>query len=161
MYTKPTYITKKRRIIMPMSIIRKKHETKPSVTPNTVPSSVTFTPKDDLPVTVTPIILETLCIHNTCSSHQTTRTPDTILNITIWNQPLVQCLMPNQQPYAYTRQQSVRPSTTIVVCSAWCVRQTTQSSLQHSLSCSLLLIIVVFSVLSGCLVLHSVSFSAF
>ena len=68
---------------MPMSIIRKKHETKPSVTPNTVPSSVTFTPKDDLPVTVTPIILETLCIHNTCSSHQTTRTPDTILNITI------------------------------------------------------------------------------
>ena len=144
---------------MPISIIRKKHETKPSVTPTTVPSSVTFTPKDDLPVTVTPIILETLCIHNTCSSHQTTRTPDTILNITIWNQPLVQCLMPNN--HMPIRQQSMRPSTTIVLCSAWCVRQTTQSSLQHSLSCSLLLIIVAFSVLSGCLVLHSVSLSAF
>ena len=65
-----------------MSIIRKKHETKPCDTPTTVPSSVTFTPKDDLPVTVAPI-LETLCTHNTCSSHQTTGTPDTIFNITI------------------------------------------------------------------------------
>ena len=54
--------------------------------------------KDDPSVTPT---LETLCTHNTCSLHQTNIDTNVILNITLWNQPIVQYQMPIQL-FAYT-----------------------------------------------------------
>ena len=51
-----------------------------------------FTTNDALSITPTLEILSTLDTH---SSHQTTGTPDTILSITIWNQPIVHYRMPN------------------------------------------------------------------
>ena len=60
--------------------------------------------KDDPSVTPT---LETLCTLDTCSSDPTYNDTDAILNITIWNQPIVQYRMPIRPS---TRNRSRQPS---------------------------------------------------
>ena len=60
--------------------------------------------KDDPSVTPT---LETLCTLDTCSSDPTYNDTDAILNITIWNQPIVQYKVPIQPN---TRNRSRNPS---------------------------------------------------
>ena len=65
--------------------------------------------KDDLSVTPT---LETLRTLDTQSSDPTYNDTDAILNITIWNQPIVQYRMPIQ-PFAATRNRSRHPSTAV------------------------------------------------
>jgi hypothetical protein len=65
--------------------------------------------KDDPSITPT---LETLCTLDTYSLHPNTITTDTIISITIWNQPIVQYRMPIR-PFTSTHNQSRQPSTAV------------------------------------------------
>ena len=92
LYTVPQYITQKKHPSHDNYLYRRwnnptedKHQTKKTRKTNQSTHTRTTT-KDDTSVTPT---LQTLCTQDTRSSHQTNLDPDTILSITIWNQPMV------------------------------------------------------------------------
>ena len=84
---------------------------KPTTAPwNTASAPIEIHVKDDSSVTPT---LETLCTLDTWSLDPSNNDTDAILNITIWNQPIVQYWMPTRSTM-YTRNQSrEHPSTAV------------------------------------------------
>ena len=89
--------------------------TKPTPAAATTGKTTAYAPieipiKDDPSVTPT---LETLCTLDTRSSDPTYNDTDVILNITIWNQPIVPYRMPIR-PLAATRNRSQHPSTAVL-----------------------------------------------
>ena len=106
LYTVPQYITRKKNPSHDTYLYsRWNNPTARSTTKKTRTTNqhrlAHSTTKDDSSVTPT---LKTLCTLNTRSSHQNeNENADTLINLTIWNQPLVQYLMPNRPSNTTTR----------------------------------------------------------
>ena len=111
LYTVPQYITRKKHPSRDNYLYRRwNNPTVRSTTKKTRTKRLTIehsTTKDDTSVTTT---LQTLCTQDTQSSHPPNI--DTILSITIWNQPIAQYRMPTR-PSASTRNRSRHPSTAV------------------------------------------------
>ena len=109
--------------------MNKTSTTKPTTTPRitTTTYQTAYVPID-IPVKDDPFVtptLESLCTFDTCSLDPTYKDTDTVLNITIWNQPIVQYRMPIR-PFSCTHNRSQHPSTTVryALIFDWCIRQT-------------------------------------
>ena len=109
LYTVPPYIKRKKHPSHDNYLYRRWNN------PTRTKTKKTRTKHQRLPVTtmddtsVTPT-LETLRTIDTHSSHPTNIDPDTILSITIWNQPIIQYQIP---PPPNTRHRSRHPSTAV------------------------------------------------
>ena len=111
LYTVPHYITRKKNPSHDNYLYRRwNNPAARSKKTRTKHQRLPVTTKDDTSVTPT---LETLSTLDTRSSHQTNIDPDTILSITIWNQPIAQYRIPSR-PNTHNRHRSRVQSSTAV-----------------------------------------------
>ena len=110
LYTVPHYITRKTHPGHDNYLYRRwNNPTARSKKTRKTTQRLPVTTKDDTSVTPT---LDTLPTLDTRSSHQTNIDPDTILSITIWNQPIAQYRIPSRSNHTRNRSRE-QPSTAV------------------------------------------------
>ena len=161
LYTVPHYITRKKHpghdnyLYQRWNNLTARSKTKKTHKTNQRLVVKRSTTKDDTSVTST---LKTLCTQDTRFSHSNNVANDTILSITIWNQPISQYRIPPQPNTGH--QSRGHPSTAVrtMICFDWCVQYNKIINLSK-LPCLLSFFNSIICVVLSCYILLANSFT--